>query len=57
MYQHGLGIAEEIRAQAAAQGLKRRPDLDQTHHKDDDNLAVVADPGNLIGSSTALGTT
>ena len=48
VYQHGLGIAEEIRAQVSAQGRKRRPDLGKEPHKEDeeldDTLAVVADP-------------
>ena len=47
VYQHGLGIAEDIRALVAAQGRKRRPDLNQVHYKDEETLAVVEDPREL----------
>ena len=47
VYQHRLGIAEGIRAQVAAQGRKRRPDLNQVHSRDEETLAVVEDPREL----------
>ena len=41
VYQHGLGIAEDIRAQVAAQGRKRRPGLNQARSKEEGALSVV----------------
>ncbi len=41
VYQHGLGIAEDIRAQVAAQARKRRPDVNQTRSKEEGALSVV----------------
>ena len=41
VYQHGLGTAEDIRTQVAAQGRKRRPDLKQTRSKEEGALSVV----------------
>jgi len=41
VYQHGLGIAEDIRAEVAAQGRKRRPDANVI-------CAVTSDPAEAI---------